>query len=193
MRPSCILAFAGHMIDEPGRNPARFPPESEEIVRVKIREAIERLEPIAAVSPAACGGDILFAEEILRRGTPLYIILPFQNHQSFIEKSVAYAGAHWVERFKQVCAQAAHKPYAVKPGTYQTDQDFEDNQRAIIFFALGLAAAKGIQLISLVLYDQAHSEHKIGGTHSFYRLCRDLRIPCEQIDLATIRNRVTPH
>ena len=193
MQPSCILAFAGHMIDQAGRKPARFPPEAEATVRVKIRETIERLNPIAAVSPAACGGDILFAEEILRRDTLLYIILPFEDHQAFIEKSVAYAGSQWVERFERVRAQATHAPYAVKAGSYQSDQDFEDNQRAIIFFALGLAAAKHVQLISLILYDQTLSEYKIGGTHSFYQLCRDLHIPCEHIDLATIRNGAQPH
>jgi hypothetical protein len=181
------------MIDQAGREPARFPAKAEPAVRIKIREAIQRLNPIAAVSPAACGGDILFAEEILQRGTPLYLILPFEDHQMFVEKSVAYAGAQWVERFEHVRAQATRAPYAVKSGSYQTDQDFEDNQRAIIFFALGLAAAKGVQLVSLILYDQALSDYKIGGTHSFYHLCRDLHIPCEQLDLATIRNGALPY
>lgn len=46
-----------------------------------VREAIDKLasrwQRIAGVCSAACGGDTLFAEEMLRRNAPLSIVLPF--------------------------------------------------------------------------------------------------------------------
>ncbi len=182
-----VVAFAGHMIDHFNRSAPRFPPAAEPAVRAKIRATIHTLCPSAAISSAACGGDIIFAEEALRYGTSLYVILPFANRADFIQHSVAYAGAHWIERFHHVCDQATIAPYTVKPGCYRHDQDFEDNQRALIFFALGMAAAYNLRPVGLILCDVLQLGTQIGGTRSFLEMCRDLHIAYEMIDIAALR------
>ena len=184
----CVLAFAGHMIDQPGRSCPRFPSWAESAVQLKIRKEIARLSPAAAISSGACGGDIIFAEESLKHGASLCIILPFQDRNDFIQRSVAYAGEHWVERFNKVCDQA--RLYYVKPDCYQDDKDYEDNQHAVIFFAMGFAAARNMQLICLLLYDDTQAGDEIGGTRSFLDLCEQLQIKCDRIDMVAIREDV---
>ncbi|MCG8349462.1 MAG: hypothetical protein MI924_16980 [Chloroflexales bacterium] len=187
MKSNCIIAFAGHMIDRNDRIAPRFPPYIEPAVRMKIRKTIEYLNPAAAISSAACGGDIIFAEEMLAYGALLYVILPFEDREDFIFQSVASAGPGWIERFEGVCSQAIPAPYFVKPGNYESDQDFEANQRALVFFALGVAAASNSSLKCLILCDEQQLGNQIGGTRSFLELCQGLNIPYEIIDLAAIR------
>lgn len=191
MEARCILAFAGHMIDRPTRTPKRFPAYAEEVVKTKIRDAITQLTPIIGVCSAACGGDIIFAEEILKQDIPLYIILPFEDREDFIGRSVAYAGKIWVNRFNEVC-ERAKAIYFVKPGSYSDDKDFENNQYAVIFFALGIEAITEKQLVCLVLYDGTQLGDSIGGTLSFLRLCRGLEIPLMRINMLSIRNTLRP-
>jgi len=188
MEVDCILAFAGHMIDQPNRPSPRFPPWAESAVRSEIHKAITRLSPVVGISSAACGGDIIFAEVILERKIPLYVILPFQDREDFINRSVGFAGEEWVRRFRKVCNQAASPPYFAKPGGHKHDRDFEDSQRAVIFFALGFAAAMNMQPICLLLYDDTQPGDEVGGTRSFLELCINLEIPYEIIDIKTILN-----
>lgn len=185
----CILTFAGHMIDRHDRESPRFPAYAEDAVKVSIARAIATTRPSAVVCSAACGGDIIFAEEALRFGAQLYLIMPFESQVDFLYHSVAYAGAQWVERFQHVFRSATQHPYYVRPNGYTSDQNFEDNQRAMTFFALGLAASQSASLSSLVLCDPDQLGHQIGGTGSFLQLCRDSRIPYSIIDITRLRNQ----
>jgi hypothetical protein len=175
------------MIDQPTRTSPRFPDWAETAVQATVREAIARLSPAVAVSSAACGGDIIFAEEILRQEIPLYVVLPFKDRESFISQSVAYAGKQWVSRFRYICSKAKDV-YFVKPGPYEDDRDFLDNQHAIIFFAQGFAAAVRMRLTCLILYDDTQPGDGIGGTVSFFKLLNGLKIEFEAINMAVIRS-----
>jgi hypothetical protein len=57
------------------------------------------------VGSGACGSDLLFGEALLRRGAALRLYLPL-GEPEFIERSVAFAGSHWVARYRAVAAQA---------------------------------------------------------------------------------------
>ncbi len=189
MSGSGILTFAGHMIDRHDRESPRFPSYAENAVRLLIAKAIAQTEPSAVVCSAACGGDIIFAEEALRFGAQLYLIMPFESQVDFLYHSVAYAGSQWVERFHYIFSRATQRPYYVRPSGYTSDQNFEDNQRAMTFFALGLAAAQSASLSSLVLCDPDQLGHQIGGTGSFLQLCRESSIPYSIIDIARLRSQ----
>jgi hypothetical protein len=69
-------------------------------------------------------------------------------------------------------------------------EDFENNQRAIVFFALGFAAAKNTQLVCLILFDATQPESGIGGTKSFISLCEQLQIYYEWLNMVKIRNNL---
>ncbi len=191
----CVMGFVGHMIDRPPRVFPRFPEAAEPMARAAIREVLQRYEPEAAVSSAACGGDIIFAEEALSLRISTYIILPFADEQKFIELSVAYPGADWVERFHNVCRGAA-AVFQVSPGGYRGPADFEANQQAVIFFTLGYSKAVGVQIVNLVLYDDTQPFDGPYGTTSFLDLWTRLQqlgfnSSLERIDMAKIRNSVT--
>jgi hypothetical protein len=181
------------MIDHPDRPMPRFPAAAEQAARAALEETLTRLAPAAAIASAACGGDILFAEAVIERGAPLYVILPFEDRADFVARSVRYAGPDWEQRFQQVCERATALPYFVKGGGYHNDGDFEDNQRALIFFALGFAAARNMRLVCVVLFDEEQLGTRVGGTRSFLELCHELHIPYEMIDIAAIRHEVAAH
>src|SRR6185436_8918704 len=93
-----VVAFAGHMIDAPGRASPRFPPTLVADVEVALRDAIAPLREPVIYTSAACGADLLLIEAALERGAEVNVVLPF-DRDDFIRTSVAVGGDHWVRRF----------------------------------------------------------------------------------------------
>jgi hypothetical protein len=108
VRAERAILFSGHMIDAPNRNTPRFPPALEPKVAAAIAAQLDGTSARSgdtAISSAACGSDILFAEAALTRRADLRIYLPFEE-PTFLEKSVNFADGEWPRRFKTVTAQA---------------------------------------------------------------------------------------
>lgn len=102
------LLFSGHMIDKADRAAPRFPADKEPIAKAAIEQALDAAQAgpsDLAICGGACGGDILFAEACLTRGLSLQLLLAFEV-ETFLGKSVAFAGAQWVTRFHQVASDA---------------------------------------------------------------------------------------
>ena len=100
------LLFTGHMIDAPGRQTPRFPPDKIEIARQKIAEAVAAEQQISGgiaygVAGCANGGDILFHQVCEAMGIPTRIFLALPREQ-YIRESVAPAGPQWVEDFNRL-------------------------------------------------------------------------------------------
>ena len=117
------LLFSGHMIDAPGRTTPRFPPalapRVTDAIRAKLNELAAGGDDVA-ISSAACGSDILFAEAVIERGVPLRVYLPFDEAQ-FLERSVNFANSDWPQRFSAVVAYsqrfiATHELGVLPPG-----------------------------------------------------------------------------
>jgi hypothetical protein len=109
--PRNVLLFSGHMIDAPGREEPRFPAGKEAIAADAIAKLLDSAELGAnssdlAICGGACGGDLLFAEACLARGTRLELYIPF-DEPTFLAESVDFAGANWRQRFFAAKAQAA--------------------------------------------------------------------------------------
>src|SRR5215207_7590880 len=99
--PLNVVLFSGHMIDAPGREKPRFPPDKETIAARAIAEALADLEVGSsdlAICGGACGGDLLFAEAVLARGARLELYIPF-DESTFLEKSVDFADRDWRARY----------------------------------------------------------------------------------------------
>lgn len=101
--PRQVILFSGHMIDVPGRVPARFPAEREAQAAARIAEVLDSLAVgpgDLALAQAASGGDLLFLEACRQRGLRLQILLPFDEPE-FIERSILPAsnGEHWRQRY----------------------------------------------------------------------------------------------
>src|ERR1700730_5902819 len=95
--PRKVILFSGHMIDAPGREKPRFPPDKEPIAAQAMHGPIADLYVGPAdlcICGGACGGDLLFAEAALARSALLEIYLPFEE-PTFLEKSVDFANKDW--------------------------------------------------------------------------------------------------
>jgi len=102
--PRQVFLFSGHMIDAPDRKDPRFPADKEPIAAKAIADKLDALgagPEDLALCGGACGGDLLFAEACLARGSKLELRIPF-DEPTFIRKSVAFAPGNWTDRFYQV-------------------------------------------------------------------------------------------
>lgn len=126
-RPRLVFLFSGHMIDRRGRTSPRFPPDKEPAAAAAIEAALDELHAGSSdlgVTEGACGGDILFAEAMLRRGAALNLHLP-SVEPKFIEVSVEFAKPaserrdDWRERYVGIARHARTRvrtmPYELGP------------------------------------------------------------------------------
>jgi tetratricopeptide (TPR) repeat protein len=104
--PREVFLFSGHMIDAPNRPQPRFPPQKVPAARQAIAAILQEFQAgpeDLALCGGACGGDLLFAEECLRRGTRLELRIPFEEPR-FLETSVLFAGEEWRASFRSATA-----------------------------------------------------------------------------------------
>ena len=97
----CVAVFSGHLIDAPDRPTPRFPPEAEESVRRRLRKVVTERRIAFGYASCACGGDILFLEEVLAAGGRVVVAPPLPLEKS-IARSVATAPGDWVGRLRAV-------------------------------------------------------------------------------------------
>lgn len=102
--PPEVVAFAGHMIDAPGRVTPRFPALIEAKVKDAIKSAIRTLHASIGYCSLACGADILFAEAMIEEGGEVVVLIPFEKND-FVNTSISFAGEEWVTRFEKLAAQ----------------------------------------------------------------------------------------
>jgi len=115
--PSRVVLFCGHMIDRPGREVERFPPDMVPLAAAAIATRLKRLGAgpgDLALCEGACGGDLLFAEAALERGMRLELRLPFEEER-FLRESIAFAGETWLARYARVRADPRTTLYCLPP------------------------------------------------------------------------------
>lgn len=105
LRVPGVVAFTGHMADLPGRRVPRFPAKEEGRVRASLRGRLGTLDAGFGFSSAACGADILFIEEMLRRRAEVRVVLPFSAVE-FRRTSVDVVPG-WGPRFDRALRGAA--------------------------------------------------------------------------------------
>jgi class 3 adenylate cyclase len=134
-----VIAFTGHMIDLPDRAQKRFPEAQEPRVRDEISRKLAELNAGIAYASATCGADIIFLEEMLKRGGEINIILPFKEDK-FIETSAnTIPGSNWIERFNDVKARAAKVQIL---GYYDASSNNQTNFEFANLFLYGAAVAR---------------------------------------------------
>src|SRR3954449_4510101 len=125
-----VLPYCGHRVGG-----QRFPSPDEAHVTAQIAPEVERLGPGYGYGALANGGDIICAEELLRRGAELHVVLPFAREE-FVRTSVADSGEDWADRF-DTCMEAAASV------TYATDDAFLGED---VLFRYGTELAMGMAL-----------------------------------------------
>ncbi len=157
-----VAVFTGHMIDAGGRERPRFPAGLETAVAAAIAAAIAENDLGFGYCSAACGADILFAEQMLAKGAEVDIVLPFRR-EDFVRSSVAFAGGEWTARFERVLERAASVSYCVEESHLGDDVLYAYAAE----LTAGLAALRAGQLESeaiLLAVAEPGDEGLIGGT-----------------------------
>ena len=143
--PRKAVLFSGHMIDAPGREKPRFPPDKEPVAAGAIASALADLDVGAgdlSICGGACGGDLLFAEAALARGARLELYIPFEE-PTFLEKSVDFAGGDWRARFFAAKASAVLHVAPLELGLLPEGEDpYERDNRWMLDSALRFGADK---------------------------------------------------
>lgn len=144
VRPPPVVTYCGHMF--------RHDPESETRLADAIDAALDGLGAKVGYGSLACGGDIMVAEAILRRGGELNVVLPFED-QSFIERSILPGGEAWLARFDR-CRQSASSLTYASVSEYVRDRG---QFRFGLLLAMGLArlraAPLGAKAVQLAVWD----------------------------------------
>jgi len=166
---SKVVICSGHMVDEPGREQPRFPPEKEG----RVHEEISRQLDLWGIGPgdlALCGGargaDILFGECCRDRGAHVRLNIPLPVGE-FLDRSVRLSGpVDWEGRFEalrrssECCFQPDRlglPPEGMSP--------FERNNLWIINTAR-VEASSGM-LYAILVWDERPAGDGPGGTTHF--------------------------
>ena len=135
LRPPPVVTFTGHMFRDDGA--------AESALAARIASELDGLGSTIGYGALACGADILIAEEILRRGGELHVVLPFLT-DDFIAASVRPGGETWIERFNTCLGKAASVTFATRMNYVRHDGQFAYGAQ----LAMGLAHLRASQLAS---------------------------------------------
>jgi tetratricopeptide (TPR) repeat protein len=171
-----VVICSGHMIDKPDRKMPRFPLGKAEAVRAKIALQLEEWKVGAgdlAVCGGACGADILFAEESLRRGAQLRLLLA-QEVDDFIRDSVRHAGNDWVQRFHALRHKAEIATQPERLGKEPNDVSIYARTNLWIINTARVEAADPGKIYALLVWDEKPRGDGPGGTSDFQQKVCDL-------------------
>jgi class 3 adenylate cyclase len=183
-----VVVFSGHLIDRPGRNGPRFPPQLEPAVRDAIREWLRSADAGFGYAAAACGSDILFLEALLEAGTEAHVVLPY-NRDQFLEDSVDIVpGSNWAARYEQVLARAAGVITASDHRMAGGGRSYEYGFLILDGYAAMRADELDTELVCLAVWDGLPGDGP-GGTAGSVERWRASGRHVEVIDLAAIRGQ----
>ncbi|HEX4301012.1 MAG TPA: adenylate/guanylate cyclase domain-containing protein [Gammaproteobacteria bacterium] len=185
-----VVVFTGHMLDRPERTEPRFPAALEPKVTRAVAAALEECDAGFGYCSAACGADIIFIEQMLKRGAEVHVILPFAQ-QDFLETSVGFAGPQWTRRFHAALRHATSVSRAVQEQYLGDDILFEYTAALTQGAALLRAGQLETGVLQLAVLDPLDPERR-GGTQSAVNAWEQLGRPSRNIDLRALRDAGAP-
>jgi tetratricopeptide (TPR) repeat protein len=172
--PSRTILFTGHMIDEPGRNPPRFPTLITDKVRAAIRSKVQQEKDrtdgtIVAIASGASGGDLLFHEVCTEMGLEHRLYLPLPPDR-FRNESVSPAGREWEDRFDNLLRQCKLYHCMVSspdlPVWLAAETGYSSWQRANLWLVHEALAVGAKSFSLLALWDGGKTEGLGGTSHT---------------------------
>lgn len=176
-----VAVFSGHMIDRPGRKTPRFPAYAEDQVRMELAAIIQKQNIHIAYVSCACGGDIIFIEEMLKNGGECFILPPLPLEQTIKNSVDIIPGADWKARLENILQ---HKNTVLLDA--ECDEIGEESDSVVYDFAnrflLGAAVMKArdlhFPLYGISVWNLEKSGLP-GGTDSAISLWKGKKIPIE--------------
>jgi len=95
-----VIVEAGRRVDAVDATAARFPFQSVVTVRKRIRQVLTEQRPVATVSSAACGADLLLLDVAMELGVTSHVLLPTEP-DNFRVSSVADRPGNWNEIYSR--------------------------------------------------------------------------------------------
>ena len=185
-----VIAFTGHMIDNPGRKSSRFPPQIEEAVKEEIAKRIEKLGAGIGYSSCACGADTLFLESMQNMKAESNIIIPFEL-DDFYRTSITFAGEGWKERLHEVLVKASSVIFATEGSYSGDDLLFDYANRIIMGKAILRSELLETEPVLLCVWDGKKSS-KSGGTSQLVRIWEDKGLQREVISIRSLKSGPIP-
>ncbi|MDX1591117.1 MAG: hypothetical protein R3283_04085 [Balneolaceae bacterium] len=169
------LIFTGHLIDRADRKEKRFTEDmldsARNLIQTYLDEEMRHDAPDMAITSLAAGGDMIFADEVLKRNIPLYVFLPFEKER-FIQESVAYKksksskkGPDWTGEFNRILQQA-DRLIIVQESKDENINPFVACNQSMLEFALSEAGGDR-ERISVFALMRPQEGLKDGGTSHF--------------------------
>ena len=184
-----IAICSGHMIDAPDRKTPRFPATKAEAVRAEIAQRLAQWDIGAgdlAVCGGACGADILFAEECLKRGAQIRLLLA-QEVDDFVRDSVRHAGGDWVRRFHALREKGQVATQPERLGRAPNDVSIYARTNLWMINTARVEAADSAKVHALLVWDEKPTGDGPGGTSDFEARVRHLGGMIEIINPTTIQ------
>ncbi len=195
-----VVLFTGHMIDQPGRTPPRFPSSCEERARVAIRDAIrqelQRTQgTLLTIASAANGGDILFHEVCNELDLPHRVLLPIPV-DLFRNESVTPAGPGWEARFDRLMKQCPSPAFLSNleelPSWLAIKPNYNAWQRANLWMIQEALATDAAYFTLIALWDGTPGDGP-GGTEHMIRVSKQngaavIILRTDQLFAGTIAN-----
>lgn len=179
VRAPHVVVFTGHMVDDKGRTPPRFPESCVPAARQEMRRRLADLQPTVGIAAAASGGDILFHEVCAELGIPTDLRLALPPAQ-FVNESVVGAGAPWVQRFWALVErkQQDHRFAQLGedrelPGWLRGKPDYNLWSRANLWVLESALSLEPVRLTVMALWDGKASDGP-GGTADLLDRARQL-------------------
>jgi hypothetical protein len=169
--PARVILFTGHMIDEIGRTPPRFPDSMRSQVRDAILKQLEREVArtegaVVALASGANGGDLLFHDVCHELKIEHRLLLPL-TPDSFRNESVSPAGPFWEDQFDKLLKSSGPVPHltdrAELPLWLSIKGDYTTWQRANLWLIHEALAVDAQNFTLLSLWDGIKKEG-VGGT-----------------------------
>ena len=95
-----VIVEAGRRVDAPDAAAARFPSQSVPKVRKGIRQVFTDQQPVATMSSAACGADLLLLDVAMELRVTSHILLPTEP-ETFRVSSVTDRPGNWGEIYSK--------------------------------------------------------------------------------------------
>ncbi len=185
-----VVVFAGHMFDQPGQSPPRFPATWAIAVKNKIREQLRDLGDVIGYASAAAGADLLFHEAVNEVDGDSYVVLPY-HRERFFEDSVALPGLDadtMRAEFRTVLDGSVEVaelcPQQLVPGS----NSYEYCNRVLLGMARLHARRLSAKVLPMCVWD-GRPGNGPGGTASAEMMWRECGHETTIIDLAAIASR----
>ena len=144
-----IVVEAGRRVDAPDATVARFPPQNVPEVRKRIQLMLENRKPVAIVSSAACGADLLLLDVADEMHVPRHVLLP-STPEEFRVSSVTDRPGNWGELYSKALRTSSVEVLKVPQG----QEGYLETNLKLLDRAQVLAKRKQTTVEALVVWNK---------------------------------------